>query len=423
MPKPPPVPSTSAGTRVGPATGERPASRRGGLWIAASSILVGAYDQAAIGVVLDPLTRRWHLGTTEVAALSTAAVAGMLVGGALAGVLADRFGRRGLLIADIVLLCGAALGAALSPNYAYLITFRVLGGVGVGADYTIALVYLAEVAPRTRRGRWMAATLWGANLGMLAAYAAGALLLRVGWGWRGVLGLGALAALPVIWQRRHLDETFAFRQGAPLGLAALLRHGLGATGLRHRARGMLAWFSYQVGDSGLSLFLPVMLAEILSRSAATGSAAALVVKAVTIPASLATVFLIDRWGRRRLQVSGFLVRALALGALAGLLLAGTGSPIYLVGALLALGLAAGSAGPDKTTAIVPAEGLDRQTRATEQGVSQGAGRLGGIVGPLGYVVLATSLGPGAGLAWFAGFALLGGLVSIGMPETAGRDLG
>ncbi len=392
------------------------------LLVPAATIMIAAYDQAVIGVVLDSLKPLWHLGSFQVATLTSIAVVGMILGGATAGLLGDRFGRSTLLVVDLALFFGATLASAFAPDYTFLVACRLLVGVGIGADYTIALVYLAETAPALRRGQWMAASLFGANFGMLAAYGAGALLLGYGEGWRYVLGLGALAALPVLWWRRSIPETAIFRRIEPLHIAALLRQSFSRQKLRHAARPMAAWFSYQVGDQGIALFLPVILAGVLSSSAAKGSAAALAVKAVTIPASLATVFLIDRWGRRRLQVGGFLLRAASFGLLAGIMLLELKPDPLVVAALLALGMAVGSAGPDKTTPIVPAEAPGHATRATGQGMAQSAGRLGGIVGLVGYSLLAGSYGAGAGLAWLAAFALLGGIVSIPMKETSGSSL-
>jgi MFS family permease len=387
--------------------------------VPATSLLVAAYDQAAIGVVLEAVKTRWHLGSFEVGALASLAVVGMIAGGTAAGVLGDRFGRAAVLLADLLLFFGAAAASAFSIDPAMLLACRFLVGVGIGADYTVALVYLAEVAPSRLRGTWMAASLFGANFGMLAAYGAGALLLRYGEGWRVVLGLGALGALPVVWSRRGIEETAAFSEAKPLRVAVLIRHAMSRRNLRRYLGPMAAWFSYQVGDQGISLYLPLILAGILSSDAARASAAALAVKAITIPASFATIFLVERVGRRRLQICGFALRATSFAVVAGLLLVmGSTEPLLLT-ALLAIGIAAGSAGPDKTTPMVPAEAPGHRTRATGQGMAQGAGRLGGVVGLTGYALFSGPFGPGAGVAWLAAFAAMGTLVSLAIPDSGG----
>jgi sugar phosphate permease len=83
-----------------------------------------------------------------------------------------------------------------------------------------------------------------------------------------------------------------------------------------------------------------------------------------------------------------------------------------VGALLAAGYFLGAAGPDKTTVMAPAESSPSAVRATSQGMSQAAGRLGGIIGVTAYGVLADTVSPGAGLVVFGAAALVGAAVSL-----------
>ncbi len=399
------------------------------------TVLVVGYDQAAIGVALPYLTPLWHLSAGASSLLATATVAGMLLGGFVAGPLSDRFGRRRLLLADIGLFVTMAFLSAFAPSYGVLLLARVVLGVAAGADYTVALVAVAETAPAARRGSWMAATLFAANLGALGAYGAGALLGGPGIGWRLVLGLGGVLALPGVALRVRSEDPREPAHRGELRLTGVLRDGLGPAALRRQARSALAAFAYQTGDQGLVLFLPVVLAALLGFGARHGDLAALVVRAVTLPASFATILLVDRLGRRPLQVGGFLLRGVALGLLAGLVaVAGPGAmgsslgrtsmAFDIVGAtLVALALAAGSFGPDKTTSIMPAEHAPDGARGTEQGVVQAAGRLGGIVGPAGYLLIVSGTGLAGGLVWFAAFAVVGGLVSRRLPEGRGRAVG
>ena len=260
----------------------------------------------------------------------------------------------------------------------------------------------------------MAWIMWAANFGTLAAYGAGAVLLRVGpaWGWRATLGLGAAAAVPLLAARRRLAEP----AGWDVARLPSLRDILGAASARVHRRGMTALsaatFCYQVGDQGLGLVLPLLLATVLTTSAASGAAGALAIKAVTIPASTLAVVLIGLLGTRKLQVVGFLGRGVTLVALGVLLLAAGRVPGVLVGGLLAVSYIFGAGGPDKTTVIAPAVAFPSEVRGTAQGLSQAAGRLGGIVGVTVYGVLAGVAGPGAGLVVFGGAALGGAGVSL-----------
>jgi len=392
--------------------------------IAGAGILVGSYDLAAIAVALDPLRTQWHLSSFVVTTLGSITLVGMLLGSLGTGILADRFGRRRLILADFLLFLLTTLAAAAAPNFPVLASARFLTGIAVGMDFAVVFPFVAELAPAHRRGPAMAWIMWAANFGTLAAYALGALLLHIDpiGGWRPTLAVGALLALPVLLLRGRLLESPAWDVARLPNLVQIAR----STAAQAREGELLAMsvatFLYQVSDQGLGLVLPLLLATVLSASAASGAASATAVKAVTIPAATLTVFLIQRLGRRRLQVVGFALRALAFTALGMLLIVYGQIPAWVVGLLLACGYFFGAAGPDKTTVIVPAEAFPSSVRSTSQGLSQASGRLGGIVGVTVYAALAGVGGAGAGLVFFGATSLAGALVSvIGVSESRPRS--
>ncbi len=385
--------------------------------IAGAGIFVGSYDLAAISVAFDPLRAQWHLSSAVVTTLGTATLVGMLVGSLVTGMLADRFGRRQLILADFVLFVVANAASALAPDFGVLAPARLLTGVAVGMDFAVVFPFVAETAPIGRRGRAMAWIMWAANFGTLGAYGLGAVLLHADptGGWRAALGLGAVLALPVLLLRGRLDESSAWDVARLPSLRTIARSTADQARRGRLVASAAATFLYQIGDQGLGLVLPLLLATVLATSAASGAAGATAVKAITIPAATVTVLGIEWIGRRWLQVVGFAGRAIAFGILGTLLIViGHLAPV-LVGALLAAGYFFGAAGPDKTTVIVPAEVAPSAVRSTSQGLSQAAGRLGGIVGVTSYGVLAAVGGPGAGLLLFAAAALAGTVVSaLGM---------
>jgi MFS family permease len=392
--------------------------------LAGAGIFISSFDLGAISVGLNGMRSVWHLSEFELSALGAASLLGMLVGSVVAGILADRFGRRVVLLFDFVAFILAAAGSGLAPTAWFFFVMRVAVGVGIGADFAVAFPYLAEVIPHDRRRTVMASVMWFANFGMLSAFALGALTLRTGPnGWRLTILAGATLAVPLLVLRGFLRESVPWerlRSQRQLGAKPSRRPAKA----RFFTRTALAQFSYQITDQGLSLFLPSMLMLLASQDQARdviaiGSFGSVAVKFVTIPAALLTVLLISRLGPATLQVWGFGGRALALGALAVILLTDPASPIALSLGLLAVAYFFGAAGPDKTTVIIPSLHYGTPRRATGQGLTEGVGRIGGIVGVLAYGAIAGRFGIGAGLLLFAAACAVGWALSVRGLEPSG----
>lgn len=390
------------------------------LWLGAAGMLAGSYDLAAISVILVHLRHAWHLTGPQVSWLASAPLVGMLVGGLTAGVLADRFGRRALLILDFVTFFVAALMSSIATDYAHLLFWRAVVGIGIGADFALIFPYLAEWLDPASRGAFMAAVMWIGDLGQLLAYGAGSLLQSLGPdGFRWTLAGGALLALFTLAGRRQLLESIAWERSRIRSVPGILRQLLGSTERSKLLSSAGLWFLHQVSGQGLTLYLPLLMSVLLTANAAASGWAALAVKLVSFPAAFFTIALIDRWGRRRLQILGFLGRGIALAGLAALLAISPHAPVWSWGILMVIALGMGAMGPDKTTVISSAERFATPNRAAGQGLAETLGRTGGIVGVLGYGYLSLAFSPAAGLVLFAGTALMGGIITWRwLPETA-----
>ena len=127
-------------------------------------------------------------------AMSTALV-GCLVGAMVAGVMADRFGRKPLLMLSAVLFTVSAIGTGLFNDFTLFNIARFIGGVGIGVASALAPMYIAEVSPSDIRGRMVSLNQMTIVLGILGAQIVNMLLARdtnvtenlawdVEWGWR-----------------------------------------------------------------------------------------------------------------------------------------------------------------------------------------------------------------------------------------------
>jgi SP family arabinose:H+ symporter-like MFS transporter len=169
------------------------------------------YDTAVIGSVLDFIP--YKLSPFWTGYLVAGASLGAAVGALAAGPLTDRFGRKSLLMADASIYALGALLSAFTLNAAMLISSRTLIGLAVGADSAIATAYIAEFAPKTRRGQLSIIQQWMITVGILVSYliALAVFLLAPGAAktvdWRIILGIGAIPAVLAVALRARMPES------------------------------------------------------------------------------------------------------------------------------------------------------------------------------------------------------------------------
>ncbi|MEP7097813.1 MAG: MFS transporter [Dokdonella sp.] len=165
-----------------------------------------AFDYFLLVFVIPEVAREFHVGVTEVAFSLTLTLAMRPFGAYLFGRLADRYGRRPVLMADIVLFAVLEAASALAPSLFVLLVVRALFGLAMGGEWGIGASLAMESIPAKARG---------AVSGLLQeGYAAGYLLGGLCYlllfdhiGWRGMFALGVLPALLVLYIRRHVPES------------------------------------------------------------------------------------------------------------------------------------------------------------------------------------------------------------------------
>lgn len=395
-----------------------PANPRWLWWAAGLMMANGTYALTVMGVLLAPLTQLWRLGAIPEAFLASAALAGTVVGSLAAGLLSDRFGRRRVMLVSAAVMLATTGVSALWLTYPVLLASRAVLGLGLGADFAVMLPYVGELAPRLTRGSLMVLVMWIGDLGQLLAYASGLAVHSVG-DIQLVLAAGGLFLLPTLALRWRLPESPLWARRPPPTIRQIARQ-LASPYRPALVRAALPWFLHQITGQGLGVFLPLLL---VAFGSAHGDLASVEVKGLALVAAWFTIRLIDRWGRRPLQLWGFGLRAGAL-ALLGLGAWVTGSlPAFWLLSLVAVALAAGAFGPDKTTVVLAAESLATDVRTTGQGVCEALGRLGGALGVFLIGILLASHALALGLLLMAAAAGGGAWVTHRWtPETAGDSL-
>jgi SP family arabinose:H+ symporter-like MFS transporter len=169
------------------------------------------FDTAVIGSVLDFIP--YELSSFQTGYLVAGASIGAAVGALAAGPLTDRFGRKSLLLADAAIYALGAILSALTNGVALLLIARTLIGLAVGADSAIATAYIAEFAPKKRRGSLMIMQQWMITVGILASYLIAIAVFKIapdeatGADWRIILGIGAVPALVALALRTRMPES------------------------------------------------------------------------------------------------------------------------------------------------------------------------------------------------------------------------
>ena len=196
------------------------------VFLTALTIVFDGFDNQLLGVALPTIMREWGVPRGAFAPVVSLGYLGMMIGGTIAGIAGDRFGRRAALLACMVLFGLTTLAVTVVDGVAALGWMRLLAGVGLGGAMPNAAALAAEYVPLRQRPFAVTLAIVCVPLGaMLAGVVAITALPALGW--RGLFALGGLmpivaAALLV----RALPESpryLARRPGRWRELAALLR--------------------------------------------------------------------------------------------------------------------------------------------------------------------------------------------------------
>ncbi len=354
------------------------------------------------------------------------------LGSALFGHIGDRYGRRPVLLASLLLTGIATVAVGCVPTYGtigiaapvLLLLLRFLQGLGLGGEWGGAVLLTAEHAPERRRGLWASFPQIGPAVGFLLA---NGLMLGLSaaltdaqftsWGWRVPFWAAGLLALAGLWLRRSVEETPQFRELAAAGrradapLAEVLRGHWrlllltgGALAVGYAVFYAVTTWSLAYATEHLSVNRTTMLACIM---------AAVAFKGLMTPLM---AVLGDRYGRRPLCLAGCAASAVWMFPLVALMR--TADPL-----LMTLGFAVALLGMVTMFSVVGAylpELYAPRIRCTGAAVGY---NLGGVLGGALTPIVATALADGSGPPWGVAAYLTGiALVSLAcfalLPETS-----
>jgi PHS family inorganic phosphate transporter-like MFS transporter len=411
-----------------------------------------AYDLFVIGIASTLITNDWDLSSGRLAVLNSTMLAAAFLGAFVFGRYADVVGRKRVYWLVAAIMIAGALGSALAPSFWVLIAFRFLLGFGVGGDYPVSAVMVSEYANRKDRGKLVGMVFGTQALGLVIGPLIALALLGSGASddvaWRVLLALGALPAAAVIYLRCRMPESpryqvqvqgraeqaatriSDFTRGQVSGSAsAAAQHELGLRAFLTDRRWLITlagtagcWFLLDYAYYGNTISTPQILG-LISPSASTMTKIALqlaIFVAAAVPGYILAIIRLDRMGHRRLQLIGFAMMAACFLVIAAV----PGMTTMVIPFLLVYGVSYffTEFGPNMTTFVMPSELYPVTMRTTGHGISAGVGKLGAFIGVFLFPLLQSSLGLRGTLLLTAGISVLGLLLTLVLPEPAGRSL-
>ena len=382
--------------------------------------LFDTFDGTLMGYAMAIVIALWHLEESLAGWLLASVFFGYFVGALLAGVLADRFGRRLLMMLALMIFTIFSVLMATSTDPTQLFVWRMLSGIGLGAESVLVTPYLAELVPARHRSTFLGRTVaffgyGGVLAGIVAVFVIGP-VADTWWGWRIAGVIAAVPVLLLIALRRKLPESprFLVSKGRVDEARAIVErfereagadapdstidvpptaadapattpiasgsHGrirdLFVNGMGRRTAVIwLMWFTLTGVNYGFTSWMVNML--IVAKGFSIGSSLlfALVTSIAQIPGYLLAAWLVGRFEKK--WVIAAFAAAAALSAL-GVALA----PDTILLLLFASCLAAFINGAAAAYYPYTAEQYQTSIRTTGVGFASAVGRIGAIVSPI-----------------------------------------
>ncbi|KAB1074529.1 MFS transporter [Methylobacterium soli] len=385
---------------------------------------VDAFDYMVYTFMISTLTLVWGLTKTEAGNIATAALVTSAIGGWLAGVLADRYGRVLILQVTVAWFTVFTVLSGFTQSYEQLLFTRAMQGLGFGGEWSVGSVLIAEAIQARYRGKavGLVQSSWAVGWGMAAiAYWAVFAFVEPALAWRVLFWLGALPAVLIFYIRRNIEDPAVYRETrARMSKAGDKGNFLDIFSRELIGRTIMASLlatGMQGAYYSVTTWLPTYLKTERNLSVLNTSGYLLVLIVGSFLGYLTSAYLSDRIGRRK----GFIL----FGACAGTLVS-----IYMLipindTSMLFLGFPLGFflSGVFSGMGAFLSELFPSRVRGSAQGFCYNFGRAVGAICPalVGYLSASLTLGVAIGVMAVSGYLLV--IVSaLILPETAGREL-
>lgn len=415
------------------------------------------YDNIVVSGAIGYLAIYYRLSAIATGWAAACALLGCLLGSAVSGSLADKFGLKKALYGCAACFALSSLGVWAAGSFQQYIAFRILGGVGIGAASIVAPMYIAEISPAMIRGRLVVLYQLGIVLGILAAVSVNAIIqsagttawnAQTGWRWMfAVAGIPALLfALAIGLSHESPRWLMKVSRVAEAKLVLSLINGPETGTVEGEAirrflseeKGswrellspairpaliigfVLAAFSQASGITALLSFLP----EVFKTAGQNSSDAffqSVLVGVVNLIFTLLAIVLVDRAGRKALILAGTAVQTAALAFAGAVFFARGHGPAILLGVML---FVAGHAiGNGAVCWVIISEIFPNKIRGAAMSIAITAIWIFAYLANQFFPVMQDYFGASGTFFCFASMAALNFLyVWIAVPETKGYSL-
>ncbi len=426
------------------------------LTIACLAWLIEAFDIGLIGVVLPSLHNLWHLTPRETGSLAAITAVGIVIGVVPTGFLADRYGRKRVLMVGMAWYTIITGLTAFANSITALIALRFLAGLGMGMMFPIPYAMVSEFVTSSHRGRFTGVMDSFLSLGYFVSPALAAIIipttgLDVGWRIFFILGGAPILYVALVWwllpesprwyeikgRYREADATMSSIEAkveSSIGrkLPPVDRKTARPVVVSHEhvpvatifdqtylKRTIMCWVAF--GSTffifyAIQLFMPTVVSR-MGFSLTTAFIFTSIIVGSSIVGKFVEAYLVETWGRKPVIISFTLIAlvcALFFGFLRNPIL------VLVIGATMSFfGISI-----DPAVKIYVAENYPTRVRGTGVGFSEGVGRLlAGAIAPFYFPQVLARFGTGGAFVFVAIVALAGVLaVWLLGEETKGKLL-
>ncbi|WP_311406921.1 MFS transporter [Liquorilactobacillus uvarum] len=347
------------------------------LFVTGLAWLFDAMDVGMLSFVIAALKTDWNLNEIQLGWIGSVSSIGMAFGAIFFGILADRIGRKDVLIMTLLVFSVGTGLSALTTGYLAFIILRFFVGAGLGGELPVASTLVSENVPVESRGRTVVLleSFWAG--GWLVAAIISYFIIPT-WGWRIALLISASTAFYALYLRYGLHESQSY-----VKKHVIVKRPKIITSLKElwkpkffRATLMLwiVWFMVVFSYYGMFLWLPSVLV-LKGHSMIHSFGYTLIMTLAQLPGYFVAAWFVERLGRKwvlSIFLMGTAISALGFGNATGI------SSILIFGILLSFF----NLGAWGTLYAYSPEQYPLAIRGTGTGIAAGVGRIGGVLGPL-----------------------------------------